>query len=489
MIIYIRYDIKKALSFIQKNTRSKTETTMEKIGLIEAIDQQSEYKKMLPKDRVQLRKKRLYELVTYAAANSPLYKDIYEDLPTNFTIQNLPTVTKDVLIARFDDWSTDRSVDKGGIQAYLDELGKAYESCDKKGMERKYLDKYHVVSSSGTDSEPLINLYDDNCCRIMSVNHLYRAFSRREHLWGFLTHGRRLASIYSTSGSYFFNVFAHFRRRYLPFNKKRSIILQSQSATSRLVETLNNFKPSVISGFPSVLTRMADERAAGRLKVDPVCIIAEGEVLEDDVRKKIADAFHCDVTSSYSTAETGVIAYECREHHLHINDDWLILEPVDVNGRPVHAGIESDKVLITNLLSYPQPIIRYELGDKVILHEEGCLCGNPSPWIEMAGRSLDQIRFVEGMKEVVVPVADFEAVLRDEPSIKRYQIIVYAGNRIALRLSGARGTDKTMAFFKAEKLLRAYMKSIGIMSPMITLDKEDPGPDPKSGKYKRIIIE
>jgi phenylacetate-coenzyme A ligase PaaK-like adenylate-forming protein len=165
------------------------------------------------------------------------------------------------------------------------------------------------------------------------------------------------------------------------------------------------------------------------------------------------------------------------------------LEPVDASGRPVYAGVESDKVLITNLLSYPQPIIRYELGDKVILHEEGCLCGNPSPWIEMAGRSLDSIRFVEGMKEVIVPVTEFENVLRGEPSIKRYQIIVYAGNRWARRLSGGKGADKTMAFFKAEKLLRAYLKGIGIVSQMITLDKEDPGPDPKSGKYKKIIVE
>ena len=462
---------------------------MDKIGLFESIDQLSEYRKMLPKDRVQLRKKRLYELVTYASANSPLYKDLYEDVPTNFTIRDIPVVSKEVLISRFDEWATDREVNRAGIYNYLDALLKAQKARDKRGMSGKYLDKYYVVSSSGTDSEPLINLYDDNCCRIMSVSHLFRAFPRREHIWGFLRHGGRIASIYSTSGAYFFNVFAYFRRRFLPFRKSHSIVLQSQSATSRLVERLNSFKPAVISGFPSVLTRMADERVAGRLKVNPVCIIAEGEFLEDKTRKKISEAFHCDVTSSYSTAETGVIAYECREHHLHINDDWVILEPVDAWGRPVAAGVESDKVLITNLLSFPQPIIRYELGDKVILHEEGCLCGNPSPWIEMAGRSLNSIRFVEGTREIVVPVAEFESVLRDEPSIKRYQIIVYAGNRIALRLTGAKGVDKTAAFFKAERLLRAYMKKIGIMSPMITLDKEDPGPDPLSGKYKRIIVE
>lgn len=458
---------------------------MDKIGFFEACELGKEYRKMLPKDRVQLRKKRFYDLVMYAKNNSPLYSELYEDIPVNFTMRDIPTISKDTLISRFDEWFTDSSVSREGIEKYLMERA----SSDRKVKHIKYLNKYHVISSSGTDSEPLINLYDDNCCRILSVNHLYRSFARREHTWGFIRHGRRLASIYSGEGSYFYNEFASFRRSYLPFSRRGSVMLSAQSATSRLVESLNSFNPAVIAGFPSVLSRMADERIAGRLKVNPVCMVAEGEFLEEDVRKKISDAFKCDVTSSYSTAETGIIAYECREHHLHINDDWVILEPVDAAGRPVKAGIESDKVLITNLLSYPAPIIRYELGDKVILHESDCLCGNPSPWIEIAGRSLDQIRFVDGIREIVVPVADLDAVLKGEPSIRRYQIVVYAGNRIALRLTGAKGTDKTMAFFTAEKLMRAYMKSIGIMSPMITLDKEDPGPDPLSGKFKRIIIE
>lgn len=458
---------------------------MEKIGLIEAIDLNNEYRKMLPKDRVQLRKKRLYDLVTYARDNSPLYKELYADIPANFTIRDIPAISKDTILARFDEWPTDAQIDRQSIDSYL----KDPESGSYDRARKRYLGKYHVISSSGTDSEPLLNLYDDNCCRIMSVEHLLRGFARREHIWGFIRHGARLSGIYSTNGAYFYNVFASFRRRYLPLKKKGSLILSAQSPTSRLVEALNRQRPAVIAGFPSALSRMADERVAGRLTVNPVCIIAEGEFLEEDVRKKIADAFKCDVTSSYSTAETGVIAYECREHHLHLNDDRVILEPVDAYGRPVPAGTESDKVLITNLLSYPAPIIRYELGDKVILHEEGCLCGNPSPWIEISGRSLDQIRFVDGLREIVVPVADLDAVLKDEPCIRRYQIIIYAGNRISLRLTGAKGTDKTMAFFKAEKLLRAYMKSIGIMSPMITLDKADPGPDPLSGKYKRIIVE
>ncbi len=458
---------------------------MEKIGLIEAIDLNNEYRKMLPKDRVQLRKKRLYDLVTYARENSPLYKELYEDIPVNFTIRDIPTISKDTILTRFDEWPTDPGITMESIQAYLE----AGQNGDNDHLKKRYLGRYHVISSSGTDSEPLLNLYDDNCCRIMSVEHLLRGFSRREHMWGFLRHGARLSGIYSTNGAYFFNVFASFRRKYLPLRKKGSVVLSAQSPTSRLIEALNKQRPAVIAGFPSALLRMADERIAGRLTVNPVCIIAEGEYLEEDVRKKISDAFKCDVTSSYSTAETGVIAYECREHHLHLNDDRVILEPIDAFGRPVPAGVESDRVLVTNLLSFPSPIIRYELGDKVILHEEGCLCGNPSPWIEIAGRSLDQIRFVDGVREIVVPVADIDSVLKDEPSIRRYQIIIYAGNRISLRLTGAKGTDKTMAFFKAEKLLRAYMKSIGIMSPMITLDKADPGPDPLSGKYKRIIVE
>ena len=43
------------------------------------------------------------------------------------------------------------------------------------------------------------------------------------------------------------------------------------------------------------------------------------------------------------------IAFGCREGWLHVNADWVMLEPVDANYRPTPLGQISHTVLLTNL--------------------------------------------------------------------------------------------------------------------------------------------
>ena len=452
---------------------------MDNLSLHKAIKLTKEYQKMPQKSRVQLRKKRLYDLVTYAKQNSPLYHELYADLKENFTLRDLPTTNMQMIQENYEKWTTDPQVTSGSIDRYVQYYADQTD---------QFMGKYHVVSNSGTEGDTIITLYDHNAALAMSTDYMYRIFPRREYFWDFFRHGSRLASIYTENGPFFHNVFATMRKEVLPVRRSKSILLPAQASSADLVSRLNSFGPSVLAGFPSVLLRMADEKKAGRLKIKPAFIIADGEPLDKATRKKLRKTFDCDIFSSYSTALTGCIAYECREHHLHINDNWVLVEPVNSDNEPVKPGRPSDKVLITNLLSYPQPVIRYELGDRVIMHTKPCLCGNCSPWLEILGRSLDQIRFVDGGREIIVPLADIDNVFKSADYIKRYQILIYPNNHLALRLTGSKGTDKTMAFFKAEKLLRSYMKSIGILAPMITLEKEDPQPHPLSGKYQTIIL-
>ncbi len=450
---------------------------MNKKSFLETYNQTKEYSKMKPRDRVQLRKKRLYDLVTYAKENSPFYAAYYDDLPKNFTIRDLMPTNKEMLFGDYDNWSTDREVTLASLEEHM-----AGDDADK-----LYLGKYYMSSTSGTEGERVVSLFDENAALIMSTTYLNRAFPKKDALRSFLLKGGRAASIYTTGNAFFHNSFAKMRQKYLPLRANRSIMLSAQSSTNSITSDLAAFKPVLLSGFPSVLSRMADEKKASRLKISPVLIMADGEPLDKETREKLKSVFGCEVTSSYSTALSGCIAYECSEHHLHINDDWIIVEPVDEHNNPVKPGKTSDKLLVTNLANYIQPVIRCELGDRIRYHERECICGNKSPWLEVRGRNLDQIRFVDGPREIIVPVAELDDVLRNEDYIKRYQIIVNPNNHLELRLTGTNGVDRTLAFFRAEKVLRSYMKSIGVIAPMITLDKEAPMPDPLSGKYQTVI--
>ena len=54
------------------------------------------------------------------------------------------------------------------------------------------------------------------------------------------------------------------------------------------------------------------------------------------------------------------MAYDCGQGWLHVNSDWVILEPVEADYSPTPPGQASHTVLLTNLANRIQPIIRYD---------------------------------------------------------------------------------------------------------------------------------
>jgi phenylacetate-CoA ligase len=87
-------------------------------------------------------------------------------------------------------------------------------------------------------------------------------------------------------------------------------------------------------------------------------------------------AFGRRMTSEYGAAETGIIAFECPEGNMHINMEHVIVEE------------EDGEIIVTNLLSYSFPFIRYRLGDHISMAGGiECPCGRKSPVIsEITGR-------------------------------------------------------------------------------------------------------
>ncbi|MBQ9322939.1 MAG: phenylacetate--CoA ligase family protein, partial [Clostridia bacterium] len=191
------------------------------------------------------------------------------------------------------------------------------------------------------------------------------------------------------------------------------------------------------------------------------------------------DRFGCYVQTHYSCTEGGEIACECREGHLHINEDWVILEPVDREGRPVAPGVRSDRVFITNLSNRIQPFIRYELTDRVIVHEEPCPCGRTTRWLEIEGRTDDILTFSGGVS--VAPMSLYK-VLEEVPKVRRFQLVQRSPDVLELRLAA---DDRGSAFQTAKGELRSFFESKGL-SVEILLADDLPQADPVSGKFKHV---
>jgi phenylacetate-coenzyme A ligase PaaK-like adenylate-forming protein len=230
---------------------------------------------------------------------------------------------------------------------------------------------------------------------------------------------------------------------------------------------------------------LLEEQQAGRLDIHPAIIITSGEYLTPQVRQNLEQGFGCTVQTNYFCTEGGTIACECPEQHLHINDDWIILEAVDENNRPVPAGTQSAKVLLTNLSNYVQPCIRYEITDRIIMHEERCSCGKTSPWIELEGRTDDFLIFpASDAPKKILPQSLYH-LFKEIQGIRRFQVIQRSMDSLELRLSA---DNKEEVFREATAALSDWLQKNDIFIH-IFFSGEDPIPHPGSGKVRHVYQE
>ncbi|MBO4338033.1 MAG: phenylacetate--CoA ligase family protein [Lachnospiraceae bacterium] len=420
-----------------------------------------------PREKIAaVQKKRLVSLVKTAREKSPFYRDLYAGIGDDLSLTDLRPVSKPELMAHFDDVLTDRSITMARIEDYTK---------DPDNIGRMIDDKYLIFKTSGSTGNPAVVLYDKQNIDVSSAVAAFRTFARKEDLHRFMKHGRKTAGVFADYGFYLACGMSRYLQLKMP-RKKTKITVDVNAPEDKIIKQLNDFQPAMLSGYPSNLALLAD---FDELNIHPDVVITGGELLTDDIREKLEHRFGCYVQTHYSCTEGGEIACECEEKHLHINEDWVIVEPVDSNYAPVPYGEMSDKVLITNLSNYIQPFIRYELTDRVIVHDEKCRCGRNTMWLEIEGRTDDILEFDKGIR--IAPMSLYK-VLEEVKSIRRFQLVQRAPDKVELRLIS---DDHAEAFNLARKDLQDFFKSKGLTVD-VELSELTPQADKTSGKFKHI---
>jgi phenylacetate-coenzyme A ligase PaaK-like adenylate-forming protein len=183
------------------------------------------------------------------------------------------------------------------------------------------------------------------------------------------------------------------------------------------------------------------------------------------------------------------IAFGCSEGWLHVNSDWVLLEPVDSEYRPTAHGEPSHTVLLTNLANRVQPIIRYDLGDSVFATVDPCACGCPLPAIQVEGRRDDvvSLRAPDGSVVRLLPLA-LTTVVEEAAPGHRFQIVQTATERLMLRLETSSENGRQAAWRAAEGALRRYLSGQSLSNVQVGLDKQRPQIERCSGKLREVIV-
>ncbi len=435
---------------------------------------------------------RCQSLLDHAHAHSAFYRQHHgaTGRVTTASWTDLPPVTKSQLMRHFGDWVTDPAITREGVEAFL---------ADRSRIGTDFLRRYAVWTSSGTSGEPGIFIQDSAALAVYSTmleSRMDRRFATHRW-WALAATGAmgpwglrpRSALVAALDGHYAGVSFWSRQCRFNPVAGSESRAFSVTAPIEQLCSELQAWRPAFIASYPSMLVELARQQEAGRLRLMPLALWSGGEGLAASTRDWIESVFGAPVVNDYGASECLAIAFECPHGRLHLNDDWVLMEPVDAQDRPVPVGTASHSVLLTNLANRVQPLIRYRLGDSVTMHPDDCACGNHRPSFTVEGRCDDTLQFPNAAGDVVhlSPMAVTTA-LEEGADVHRFQLRQTAPDALELRLDVSLCADPAALRAASLEALRRYFVAQGLSVRLSTSD-EAPVIDPRSGKLRQVVSE
>lgn len=373
-----------------------------------------------------LQGKRLSRLVRYAREHSPLFNELYRGVDMqNIALERLPVTGKKELSDRLDDWFTDRRLNRRMIESFLEHR-----------QDGLLLDAYTAITTSGSSDTPLIMVRD------AFHNTIHGALMQIRLMRGLDANllnpaNHRIALVIFTSGHCSSDSsFLKFREKHSAFTHNTMVVSTLESIPA-IVGKLNDFAPDVLTGYPSVLVGLAREQLAGRLHLDLRVVACSAETLTDEHYRYLKEAFRCPVCNNYCSMEGGELAMSCSEGRLHLNADWVIVEPVDEFGAPCREGEVSAGVLITDLTNFVQPVVRYFVSDHARIGGEPCPCGCGLPTIEIMGRLNDSFTW----NGITVGSVSLACRMPEIQGLQDYQFVQCDEGSVRFHYEAAPGVD------------------------------------------------
>lgn len=337
---------------------------------------------------------RLKEIITHAYDNVPYYRDLFSNLklaPDDFNklsdLQKIPILSKTDLRNNFE------------------------------RLQAKNKNKYHpkILHTSGTSGE-CVSFLVDKPSNVLEFVYYWRYWN-----WA----GYHLGDRFAEFTSYYFMKQKDSSSAFYSFQKLSNRLLLNSLSISlenidSYVKAIKTFKPLFLKGLPSVLYYFAlFLREKGVSDINFKAIFSTGEVLLDNQRKFIEEAFNSRVFDSYGHMERTVAISECQNGSMHINPEYGILEMVDK--MPLEQGVTfTAKIIGSSLHNFSMPLLRYEVGDLVEVEEgKQCKCGRQMPLVNrINGRHEDVIVTPDGKVVTALFI-----VLDEVPGISMGQII------------------------------------------------------------------
>ncbi|MCU0104614.1 hypothetical protein N7603_02975 [Acholeplasma vituli] len=362
----------------------------------------------------QLQWKAIQKMLEYAKANSPYYQNQYQniDIVTLEDFQKLPTINKQIMMEHFTDLNT-CGLNKEDVMNYAvqKELNKDYLGY--------YQDKYVVGLSSGTSGNKGLYITPKSMTKRLPGVFLARGGIELKEL------PLRILFCLRVFSQGFDDINA-------PLLKLKYI--STMTPVLDVIQKMNQDNINLWMAPPSFIRQVLPFKDQIRIKLKK--IITYAEVLSAADKAQFEAAFNTKVVEIYQASE-GQMASPCKLGHLHINEDMVYIELYDQNNRLITTpNVVGHKMIVTNLINFAQPLIRYEMNDMIVL-DSPCPCGSHFRKIkQIIGRSDDNLWFYDQNHEPRIVYSDLFSrwIITESDQIREFQVTQKAISKLEITL-------------------------------------------------------
>jgi phenylacetate-CoA ligase len=245
-------------------------------------------------------------------------------------------------------------------------------------------------------------------------------------------------------------------------------------------QMMNRFRPRIVYAYPTPLALFCEYlKSCGRPWHHPISAICTAEPLLPSQRRIIEEVLGCPLFECYGSREFGMIAAECEHHQgLHLNTAAAYLENLPMPGCDVEGLHE---ILVTDLLNYGMPLIRYRINDCVLPGVQVCPCGRGLPLIgQIEGRTTEVFHLANG--DVVPGVALTNRVLQVCPALKKTQVVQETVEDFRVRYVPGPGFDPSQLELLRTNLRKFFSEQVSITFEQVAdIERE------RSGKTRFCI--
>lgn len=202
------------------------------------------------------------------------------------------------------------------------------------------------------------------------------------------------------------------------------------TSLNRVTDLLEDLQPEVLSSKPNLYRMLLDRWGGQRpfASYRPRLAVSGGAMLDDALRRAVADLLGCPVVSSYAISEAGYLGSECPYGRMHldlsVHDRFEVL---DESGRPATTG----ELVVTACANSCMPLVRYRVGDTVTLADD-CPCGGPGPVLAaLRGRTTQLFHLGGGAQ---LSPTRYMKLFELHPAVLEYQLTQTGDRRFRLRV-------------------------------------------------------